>query len=420
MRFRITTEQRIVLALLGFCLLGGIITGSQLYFRMSYVWMLFFVGNWVWSFYSLRGVGISRKARTVRAQLGQVFEERFELHNYSLLPRMWLEVRDESTIPGLRTSQVFTQIGGREGRSYVAHTRLGRRGVFPLGPTVVYSGDLFGLFPQKHSFEAHDTLLVYPMVVEVKAFSNPVGPLPGGDSLRRRTHQVTPNAAGVREYAPGDSFNRIHWLSTARRNRLMVKEFELDPQSDIWILLDAERVVHASLPWTTYSNVGDLLERSRKIKLPPSTEEYAASIAASLARYYLRNKRAVGLISHGEPRTMLPPDRGGRQLVKILESLALWKANGGLQLLGMVESQAPHLPRGSMVILVTPSPRDEIVLATDYLTRRGLRPVVVLINLVTFGGALSVDAVGKHLKVLRVPVCQVANGDDLQVALSSL
>jgi hypothetical protein len=86
----------------------------------------------------------------------------------------------------------------------------------------------------------------------------------------------------------------------------------------------------------------------------------------------------------------------------------------------MVESQASQLPRGSMVILVTPSPRDEIVLATDYLTRRGLRPVVVLIKLVTFGGASGMDTVAKRLKVLRVPVCQVAKGDDLQVALSSL
>ena len=73
-----------------------------------------------------------------------------------------------------------------------------------------------------------------------------------------------------------------------------------------------------------------------------------------------------------------------------------------------------------MVILVTPSPRDEIVLAADYLIRRGLRPVAVLINLVTFGGTSSVDVVTRRLKALRIPVCQVENGDDLQVALSAL
>src|SRR5258707_1286157 len=63
------------------------------------------------------------------------------------------------------------------------------------------------------------------------------GRMPGGDALRRRTHYVTANAAGVRDYGPGGSFNRIHWRSTARRDRLIVKEFELDPLSDIWIFL---------------------------------------------------------------------------------------------------------------------------------------------------------------------------------------
>jgi uncharacterized protein (DUF58 family) len=42
----------------------------------------------------------------------------------------------------------------------------------------------------------------------------------------------------VRDYEPGDSFSRIHWRSTARRDRLVVKEFELDPLADIWIVPD--------------------------------------------------------------------------------------------------------------------------------------------------------------------------------------
>ena len=54
---------------------------------------------------------------------------------------------------------------------------------------------------------------------------------------------------GVREYVDGDPLNRIHWMSTARRDRLMVKEFELDPQSDVWIFLDAEREVQSTLPY---------------------------------------------------------------------------------------------------------------------------------------------------------------------------
>ena len=81
-------------------------------------------------------------------------------------------------------------------------------------------------------------IIVYPPTVPIHRFATPIGTLSGGEAVRRRAHFVTTNAAGVRDYQPGDSFNRIHWRSSARRDRLMVKEFELDPLADVWIFLD--------------------------------------------------------------------------------------------------------------------------------------------------------------------------------------
>lgn len=238
-----TSAQRVVLILLLLSLIAGVATGGRIYYRLSYLWALLLISGWLWSLLSLRGLILKRSARTLRAQVGQVFEERFEVQNDSRLPHLWIEVRDESTLPGSKGSRVLTLIAGRQGRSYLARTRLIQRGVFPLGPTELRSGDLFGLFPVKQSLAVQDSLLVYPMMVELSNFPNPPGLLPGGEALRRRTQQVTPNAAGVREYAPGDPLNRIHWLSTARRDRLIVKEFELDPLADVWIILDGKSVV---------------------------------------------------------------------------------------------------------------------------------------------------------------------------------
>jgi uncharacterized protein (DUF58 family) len=305
-----TLGQRIVLILLGLSLLGGVVTGAQIYYRLAYLWVLFYLGNWAWSFFSLRRLTVRRTARTLRATLGQVFEERFDLTNETRLPRLWVEVRDESTLPGSLASQVFTHLGNQESRTYIARTRLVRRGVFPLGPTVLASGDLFGLFPSRLTIPAQNNLLVYPMLVDVRGFPNPLGMISGGDALRRRTPQITPNASGVREYAPGDSLNRIHWPTTARREMLMVKEFELDPLAEVWIFLDADRNVSSSLPWTDHDVPKSVWEERVKIELPPSTEEYSCSSAASLARYFIRNKRAVGLVSRSHNPTWLPSDRG--------------------------------------------------------------------------------------------------------------
>jgi uncharacterized protein (DUF58 family) len=415
-----TSALRVVLFLLAVSLVAGAVTGQPLYYRLSYLWILLLIGSWIMSWLSLRGVQLRRTARSLRSQVGQIFEERYEILNTSRLPRLWIEVRDESPLPGSHGSHVLTLIGGREIRTYLARTRLTERGVFPLGPTVLVAGDLFGLFPVQRSFDNEDSLLVYPMMVDVRSFPNPPGLLPGGEALRRRTPQVTSNAAGVREYNPGDPLSRIHWLSTARRNRLMVKEFELDPLADVWVFVDGMRGTHFAqqVPQKEYEPQ-DVWRQRTKFELPPSTLEYSVSIAASLARFYLGRSRAVGLVTSGQVLRVLPSDRGGRQLGKILEGLALMHAEGTIPLTGLVEGQARYLPRGSTVVLITPSPSNDVIQSIDLLIRRGLRPVAVLLDASSFGAFYSGESLAASLKAMGVSACQIKYGEDLSDALSA-
>jgi uncharacterized protein (DUF58 family) len=414
-----TTSLRVVLGLLGVSLLALATTGSAVYSRLSYLWAFLLVGSWLWSRLSLQGLTFRREGRTRRAQMGQIFEERFEVRNNIRLPRLWLEVSDQTPLPNSMGSQVMALIGGLQGRSYLSRTRLIKRGIFPLGPSELVSGDPFGLFPVSLSLPAQDSLMVYPLMVEVRVFPNPPGLLTGGEALRQRTPQATSNAAGVREYVDGDPLNRIHWMSTARRDRLMVKEFELDPQSDVWIFLDAERDVQSSLPYDPPSPASDVLWRSKeKVKLPPSTEEYAVSVGASIARYFLRRGRAVGLVYNGGSLTTLPPDRDARQLNKLLEAMALLQANGVMQISALVTAQGQYLTRGSTVVLITPSMRPKVVVAVDYLQRRGLRPVVILLDAGTFGGPIGAEQIEAGLRALFVPVRRIRGGDDLETALN--
>jgi uncharacterized protein (DUF58 family) len=415
----VPVARRLVFILFLLSLLAGSITGGSIFYRLSYLWVFLFLGSWLWARASLQGVSIKRSARSLRAQVGQIFEERFDVHNNNRFPRLWLEIRDDSGLPGSRGSRVLTLIRGREGRSYLVRTRLVQRGVYILGPTTTISGDIFGLFQNKTTTPSHESLLVFPTMVNIMNFPNPPGLLPGGEALRRRTTQITPNAAGVREYAPGDALSRIHWLSTARRDKMMVKEFELDPLADVWIFLDAERSVQTSLPTPPSSpQVDDFWRGFISVPLAPTTEEYGVSIAASLARYFLRRGRAVGFVSAGQQLALIPPDRGGRQLGKILEALAMLKAEGEMPLRGLVEIQARHLPRGSTAILITPSVSDDTVLVTDYLSRRGLRPVAILLDAASFGGESGTAAQVEKIRLLGMPVRKVMNGDDVSQSLS--
>ncbi|OGN93030.1 MAG: hypothetical protein A2Y88_10410, partial [Chloroflexi bacterium RBG_13_48_10] len=283
----------------------------------------------------------------------------------------------------------------------------------------ISTGDLFGLFPIEQELPAEDSLLVYPMMVEVKGFPNPPGLLPGGEALRRRTHQITPNAAGVRDYNTGDPLNRIHWLSTARRGRLMVKDFELDPLADVWIFLDAEAKVQAALPQAPIDYFAkDFWPRTGKLPLPPSTEEYGVSIAASLVRDYLRRGRAVGFVCAGKHLTLISPDRGGRQLGKILEALALSNAKGDLPLRALIETQVKHMVRGSTVVLITSSSSREVGVIVDFLIQRGLKPIAVLLDAASFGGPPGADQLEASIKLLGIPSRMVRKDADLAAVLS--
>ncbi|MDQ7029330.1 MAG: DUF58 domain-containing protein [Ardenticatenia bacterium] len=267
-------------------------------------------------------------------------------------------------------------------------------------------------------------LIVYPAMYDIPAFAPPLGQLVGGEALRRRTHHVTPNVAGVREYQPGDSFNRIHWPSVARTGRLIVKEFEEDPTANIWIVPDLHYDTLVRAPdadeWEETLPVVLWLDRKQHEEIMPSTEEYVITVAASLARHFLDRNRAVGLILHGARRTVLYPDRGSRQLTKVLEELAVATAQGRFGLDHVLALEDLHFTRGTTVVAVTASPYISWVEALRLLQRRGVRTVAVVVDPASFTPtAPSADQVMAELATTAIPTYRVRRGDVLAEALAS-
>jgi uncharacterized protein (DUF58 family) len=258
------------------------------------------------------------------------------------------------------------------------------------------------------------------MIYQISSFLSPPGMLPGGHVIRRKSLDITPHASGVREYVPGDPIKRIHWPTTARRGQLVVKEFEQDPHAEVWLFMDAQHVVHAEKPSETPEGYTDgwLLDRRPKFELPCSTLEYAISITASLAHYYLMQPRAVGLVTATPQFRVIPAEWSERQESKILETLAFIEAEGTLSIAGLVAAQAGQLPQGSSAIIVTPTVSPELVSAVDDLQRRSLRPVIVLLIADSFGGSKGGERLYNTLLERNVPICRIYCGADISLELS--
>lgn len=412
---------RILIALLLIVgILGAILSGAAIYSRFLYIAVLLGVGNWLWTRWVGNGLRLLRSARIQRANVGDIFEENFEIINKSRIFAPWVEIYNKSTIPFASGSRLITFITSRQRRTYIARTWLTRRGGFPLGPTRVTTGDPFGLFRFSKEMIPTQTLVVLPMLVEIKSFLFPPGLLPGGQVIRRKSPDITPHAAGVREYVHGDAMKQIHWPTSVRRNQLMVKEFEQDPQAEVWLYLDSQENVHVEKRHE-YDEIpveAMLFGRRPKFQLPPSTLEYAISITASLAHYFIGQRRAVGFVSASQTFNVHHAERSERQEAKILETLAFVEANGKLSLAALVAAQASQLPQGSSAILVTPTTRPDLLIAVDDLQRRYLRPVVILIDAETFGGARGTEKLVRALHERHVPVCVIACDADLSQVLS--
>jgi uncharacterized protein (DUF58 family) len=419
----VTPGRIFVLVLLAIGGIGTMVNGAVFFVRLLYLGLLLIVLAWLLTVLSMRSIKLERRSRSSRAGVGDVFEEHFEIANDSRFTKLWLEVANETKIPNATGSRVLTILRGRQKRSYTARTWLTSRGGFSLGPTTITSGDPFGIFRMSRQFPAESNLVVFPMLFPVRDFLSPPGLLPGGKAIRRKSIDITPHASGVREYVPGDPMKRIHWPSSVRRGQLVVKEFEQDPQSEVWLFLDTHKSVHVSKPGEAINttSIDDLfLLRRQKVKLAPSTLEYSISITASLAHFFIGQRRSVGLVTASENSyKVIPAERSERQEGKMLEALAFLQAESTITLPRLVTGQMGQLPQGSSAILITPMVWTELLLAVDSLQRRNLRPVVVLLMARSFGGLTSNESLAKSLVERNVPVCPVHCEADLSEVLSS-
>jgi uncharacterized protein (DUF58 family) len=406
---------------------------SDIFFTLTYLFGGLLVFSFLWAWLNLHWTRITRRTRSRRSQVGKYAEEHFVIENTGPLPKLWLEMRDHSELPGHLVSRVLNSLPAHRRRSWAVKTTCYRRGRFMLGPITLYSGDPFGLFLLKRDIHLANHIVIYPPTFDLPSFSPPIGQVSGGDALRRRTHYITTNVAGVRDYVPGDSFNRIHWRSTARTGRLIVKEFELDPMADIWLFLDLEKRVQVgsvkdpTLQDLTLPSFLRVLRDDGNMELDPSTVEYAIAITASLAKHFLDRSRSVGMITyaHRERREFAQTDRGERQLARILEMLAVARAEGNIPLGQMLAAETVHFTRDTTALIVTSSTDLEWVVAARHLVTRGVRCVAVVVDP---AGFLQESSTGRYERVTRrivtdlvasqIPTYVVRYGDPLELALS--
>ncbi len=394
-------------------------TGHTLFRFFFYLFTSLMALSALWVWQNLWGLEVERAVASPKAQVGKILEEEIVVRNRSPLPKIWLEVRDHSSLPAHVAGRIIGSIPPRGEFRWSAKTLCRKRGVFTLGPITVVSSDPLGLIAIERIFPAKLEVTVYPPVYPLPHFKLHSGILPGGEVVRQRAPHATTNVAGVREYLPGDGFNRIHWPTTAHAGRLMVKEFELDPLSNVWIFVDLDRRVQKGEPWprSFVESRGPSLfwAEGWALRPEPTTEEYAVAIAASLASKLLREKRALGLAAYSQARYILRPERGLRQLLKILDLLAVVRAESEEPFEELLASESLFLEGNSTVIAITPSESTGWVKVIQGMKMKGIAAMAVIVA----ESPESYRDVLAELKASAIPWILVRLGDEIPAAMDS-
>jgi uncharacterized protein (DUF58 family) len=290
-----------------------------------------------------------------------------------------------------------------------------RRGVYPVGPLAILARDPLGLVLARREIGAISHLTVYPRVSPLAA---PID-LAGGNRFDAGPERAGRAGAGLefmgtRGYRPGDAPRFIHWPSSARAGELVVMEMEDLAAEDVAIFIDLER--------RALRGIGRA-----------STLEYAIRIAAALAAEVARGANRVRLYARGARSYDVPAGAGPGHLARILEALALARADGEVPLARLLCETADELTRGASAVVVFSSLEVDLREYAEVIAlfrARGVRLLAVLVDARTFLKVFDEQAAVERaapeqrdvvwaLLAEGATVYEVARGDDLAAKLAA-
>jgi uncharacterized protein (DUF58 family) len=340
--------------------LAAFSTAAPFLFYLLYLAILVIGGSYVLVRLGLTDLEAGYAVSALHGHVGDRMRVTYTLRNGSRLPKLWLEIHNPTTLPGGLPGRAIT-LGGRTERSWLIRAPLSRRGHFRIEPLHIRTGDPFGFFEASATVGQGVSVVVYPRIEPLPRWRLPTAALEGSHASPVRTLQTTPMATSVRPYAPGDAMNRIHWKTTARHGEIQVKEFDLEQTADAWIILDLQRSIQTG-------------------RGEESTVEAAVRAAASIADRALQENRAVGMTVNAGRTAFLPPDRGGRQHLKIMQLLAAVEGDGGTPLVETLITSVGRLRRGMTAVIITASLDPAWVRPLASLRTRGVACVVVTLD----------------------------------------
>lgn len=284
-------------------------------------------------------IAVRRLGGQVYVHQGQVVEIRLQLRNDGKVPAPLLLVEDRrpTALESADGPPRFV-VAGLAPHAIVsfAHRSVGhRRGRYTVGPLRIRVRDPFGVAERVRRYRSTDEVVVFPRIETLR-------PIPGWGAQRgstasdlRRLIHAGDEFYTMREYTTGDDLRRVHWPSTAHRQKLMVRQHEQPWNASATVLLDSRARSHGG--------VGE-----------SSTFERAVSATASVLTHLHGLRYELRLVTEPSVPNTLPGT-----LIPELVHLAELRPSPDPRILPLL-TQLRDVPGGLLVIVIT-TPASEIL-----------------------------------------------------------
>ncbi|MDZ4850024.1 MAG: DUF58 domain-containing protein [Pirellulaceae bacterium] len=315
-------------------------------------------------------------------------------------------------------------LGSRQQRLLNYSLKALRRGYFQIGPTIVETGDLLGLYRKFRVASVPEFLTVLPKIIPLAGYEissrRPIGEI----QVAYRSMEDPTLISGIRQYQQGDALSRIHWRATARVGKLQSKVFQPTTVAGAMLVLDMHRKSNpdhhepvrtdlaitavASIAHTLYqmqqqfgfvSNGRDAFDRIRTEGW--ATDYRSREVALASLRSEQENLRLRPMVH--------PAGRGPEHFKNLHRILARLERTDGLELANLLLESQSRLPRDASVIAIVQQVDEVAALALGMLARQGYA-VSAIVN---HFESESVREASKLLVAQRIPVYHLKDEDSI-------
>ena len=193
----------------------------------------------------------------------------------------------------------------------VYHLTPKQRGDFTFGDVYLRVHGRFGLVRNMRRVPALQTVKVYPAMQDTATFDLLAkrGRLQQTGIRAARLQGAGREFESLRDYQPDDEMRRIDWKASARRGKLVSRQYEVERSQSVVLVMDIGRTMLAEI------------DGVQKL-------DYAINAALLLAYVAVQAEDRVGLLVFSDTvKTYLPPKKGRAQVYAILEALYNAKAS---------------------------------------------------------------------------------------------